>query len=208
MKRQTADGGGSCSFIRLLSARHGAPAHGADRISCHLLGAVARFAGAVGHHPGGAEWAGEVAVRDRGAGECAEGGDDGAGVRHPHAERRDRAEAADQPRGDADVRAGFGAAPARGSVTIDGTGVGPKLVDKLHVYVGDADTYFLDRATRALASWMKTTTNPHDEGYFLYGDNKPHCWSGPVSQAQRLGEMAMHGMRHMPAGTTTPWWTY
>jgi hypothetical protein len=86
--------------------------------------------------------------------------------------------------------------------------VGPKLVDKLHVYVGDADTYFLDRATRALESWMKTTTNPHYEGYFLYGDNKPHCWSGPVSQAQRLREMAMHGMRHMPAGTTTPWWTY
>ena len=46
--------------------------------------------------------------------------------------------------------------------------------------------------------------NPHYEGYFLYGDQKPHCWSGPVTPAQRLKEMAMHGMRHMPAGTTTP----
>ena len=86
--------------------------------------------------------------------------------------------------------------------------VGPKLVDKLHIYVGDADTYFLDRSTRELEAWMKTTQDPHYEGYFLYGDNKPHCWSGPVSTAQRLREMAMHGMRHMPPGTTTPWWKY
>ena len=86
--------------------------------------------------------------------------------------------------------------------------VGPKLVDKLHIYTGDADTYFLDRATRELEAWMKTTENPHYEGFFLYGDNKPHCWSGPVSQSQRLKEMAQHGMRHMPAGTTTPWWKY
>ncbi len=86
--------------------------------------------------------------------------------------------------------------------------VGPKLVDKLHIYTGDADTYFLDRATRELEAWMKTTENPHYEGYFLYGDQKPHCWSGPVTPAQRLKEMAMHGMRHMPAGTTTAWWKY
>lgn len=88
------------------------------------------------------------------------------------------------------------------------TSVGPKLVDKLHIYTGDADTYFLDRATRDLEAWMKTTENPHYEGYFLYGDQKPHCWTGPVSQSQRLKEMAQHGMRHMPAGTTTGWWKY
>ncbi|MEO8165090.1 MAG: hypothetical protein ABI619_06800, partial [Betaproteobacteria bacterium] len=28
------------------------------------------------------------------------------------------------------------------------TVVGPKLVDKIHIYTGDADTYQLDRATR------------------------------------------------------------
>ena len=86
--------------------------------------------------------------------------------------------------------------------------VGPKLVDKLHIYTGDADTYFLDRATRELEAWMKTTRDPHYEGFFMYGDQKPHCWSGPVTQAERLKEMAQHGLRHMPAGTTTPWWKY
>jgi hypothetical protein len=86
--------------------------------------------------------------------------------------------------------------------------VGPKLVDKLHIYTGDADTYFLDRATRELEAWMKTTQNPHYEGFFMYGDQKPHCWSGPVTPAERLKEMAQHGLRHMPQGTTTPWWEY
>ena len=88
------------------------------------------------------------------------------------------------------------------------TTVGPKLVGKLHVYIGDADTYFLDRATREMEAWMKTTQNPHYEGFFMWGDNKPHCWSGPVSTAERVKEMAQHGMRYKPAGTTTPWWRY
>ena len=86
--------------------------------------------------------------------------------------------------------------------------VGPKLVDKIHVYVGNMDSFFLDRATRELEAWMKTTQNPHYEGYFVYGDQKPHCWAGPGTSADRLREMAEFGLRHMPAGTTTPWWKY
>lgn len=86
--------------------------------------------------------------------------------------------------------------------------VGPKLVDKLHVYVGNMDSFFLDRATRELEAWMKTTENPHYEGYFVYGDQKPHCWAGPGTSADRLREMAEQGVRKMPAGTTTPWWKY
>lgn len=88
------------------------------------------------------------------------------------------------------------------------TTVGPKLVDKIHVYVGNMDSFFLDRATRELEAWMKTTQSPHYEGYFVYGDQKPHCWSGPGTSADRLRDMAESGLRHMPAGTTTPWWKY
>jgi hypothetical protein len=86
--------------------------------------------------------------------------------------------------------------------------VGPKLVDKIHVYVGDADTYQLDRATRQLEAWMKTTQNPHYEGYFLYGDGKPHCWSGPGTATDRIRDMAAFALAHKPNGVTTPWWTY
>ena len=86
--------------------------------------------------------------------------------------------------------------------------VGPELVDKIHIYVGNMDSFFLDRATRELQAWMKTTQNPHYEGEFVYGDQKPHCWSGPGTSADRLREMAEYGLRKMPQGTTTPWWNY
>jgi hypothetical protein len=86
--------------------------------------------------------------------------------------------------------------------------VGPKLVDKLHIYVGNMDNFHLDRATRELEAWMKTTENPHYAGYFLYGDQKGHCWSGPATSAERLREMGEYGLRKMPAGETAPWWTY
>jgi hypothetical protein len=84
--------------------------------------------------------------------------------------------------------------------------LGPKLVDKLFFYTGTMDTYFLNNSTTDLERWMKTTENPHYEGFFLYGDRRPHCWSGPLSAQERLKEFAQHIMRHAPAGATHPWW--
>jgi hypothetical protein len=86
--------------------------------------------------------------------------------------------------------------------------VGPKLVDKLFFYTGTMDTYLLNNSTSELERWMRTTENPHYEGFFMYGDRKPHCWSGPVSSQERLKEMAQHVMRHAPDGTTFPWWQF
>jgi hypothetical protein len=86
--------------------------------------------------------------------------------------------------------------------------VGPKLADKLHVYVGNMDSFFLERPVREMEAWMKTTEDPHYEGFFMYGDQKPHCWSGPGTSADRIREMAQYGLRKKPAGTTTPWWKY
>jgi hypothetical protein len=88
------------------------------------------------------------------------------------------------------------------------TTLGPKLVDKLHIYTGDMDTYYLNNSTKQLEQWMKTTANPHYPGFFMYGDGKGHCWSGPVTPAERLEEMAQYLLRKKPEGTTTPWWTY
>jgi len=86
--------------------------------------------------------------------------------------------------------------------------VGPKLVDKLYFFTGDADTYFLNNSTRDFQAWMKTTANPHYEASFMYGENKPHCWTGPVTPAERLKEIAQFIARKKPEGATTPWWTY
>ncbi|MAG71396.1 MAG: hypothetical protein CL471_14035 [Acidobacteria bacterium] len=88
------------------------------------------------------------------------------------------------------------------------TEVGPKLVDKLRVYTGTMDNFYLNNSTRELEQWMKTTENPHYEGFFMYGDGKGHCFSGPVSRAERLREMAQFIMTKKPEGATTPWWSY
>ncbi len=88
------------------------------------------------------------------------------------------------------------------------TTVGPNLVDKIHVYTGTMDTYYLNNSTKELQDWMRTTQNPHYEGYFLYGDGKPHCWSGPVTQGERLKEMAQFVMSKKPEAATSPWWRY
>ena len=70
------------------------------------------------------------------------------------------------------------------------------------------DTYYLNNSTKELENWMKTTTNPHYEGFFMYGNNKPHCWTGPVSPAERLKEIAQFIQRKRPEGATASWWTY
>lgn len=84
--------------------------------------------------------------------------------------------------------------------------VAPKLVDKIHVFVGDADNFFLNNGTRKLQDWMKTTQDPHYEGFFMYGAAKGHCYSGPVSSADRLKEMAQVILAKMPSDTIAGWW--
>ena len=46
----------------------------------------------------------------------------------------------------------------------------------------------LNNSTRELEQWIKTTENPHYEGFFMYGDGKGHCFRGPVTRAERLRE--------------------
>jgi S-formylglutathione hydrolase FrmB len=86
--------------------------------------------------------------------------------------------------------------------------LGPKIIDKVRVYTGDMDTFQLDKGVVLMEQWMKTTADPHYPGYFLYGDRKPHCWTGPVSQAERLREIAQFILQKKPDGATTPWWRY
>ncbi len=86
--------------------------------------------------------------------------------------------------------------------------LGPKLVDKLRIYTGDMDNYYLNNAVMEMEAWMQTTQNPHYPGFFMYGRGRGHCYSGPVSTAERLKEMAQHIMRHQPAVRDTQWWQY
>jgi hypothetical protein len=56
--------------------------------------------------------------------------------------------------------------------------LGQKLAGKIHVYVGSADTYFLNDAVYYLEDVLKATQNPPYGGEVKYGDRAEHCWNG------------------------------
>jgi|SRR5579862_1451334 len=95
----------------------------------------------------------------------------------------------------------------------------PKLLGKLHFFVGTMDTYQLNVGVEYLEAWMKQTEDPRLAGAdvpvsgvyraeFTYGDRKPHCWSGPDPTPVRIREMADYLLRHRPPGMPTPWYKY
>jgi hypothetical protein len=56
--------------------------------------------------------------------------------------------------------------------------LGPKLRDKLHIYVGTMDTWHLNNAVYLMEDFLKSTTNPPADAVVEYGERQPHCWSG------------------------------
>ncbi|HUJ40296.1 MAG TPA: hypothetical protein VLW54_07100 [Candidatus Acidoferrales bacterium] len=72
--------------------------------------------------------------------------------------------------------------------------LGPKLLGKLHVYCGSADTYFLNDAVYYLEDFLKSTTNPPYEGEVKYGDRAEHCWNGDPSLPNYLSRLHYNTM--------------
>jgi hypothetical protein len=72
--------------------------------------------------------------------------------------------------------------------------LGPKLQGKLHIYVGSADTYFLNDGVYYLEDFLKTTKNPPYDGEVKYGDRAEHCWNGDPTQPNYLSRLHYHTM--------------
>jgi hypothetical protein len=66
--------------------------------------------------------------------------------------------------------------------------LGPKLRGKLHIWVGEADEYFLNNGVRLLDEFLKRA-KPAFEGKITYGPAEGHDWRG-LSERQLLDEMA------------------
>jgi S-formylglutathione hydrolase FrmB len=95
----------------------------------------------------------------------------------------------------------------------DWTTLGPKLADKLHVCVGDADTFYLDRAVHLMQDFMETTTEPYYHGSFDFGQRKPHCYAGNFDPKVGLNqhyipEMVKHMEETAPKGADLSSWKY
>jgi hypothetical protein len=97
--------------------------------------------------------------------------------------------------------------------------LGPKLEGKLHLAVGDGDTYFLNNAVHLLQKQLDATRNPHSDATFQYGPGMPHCYTGGPSEytmqennanwAQRvLPLMVDHMLATAPPGSDVKSWRY
>lgn len=82
--------------------------------------------------------------------------------------------------------------------------LGPLVTDKLHIYVGDADTYNLNMGVRAMDAFLQTAKNPSFQGSITYQPMAPHCW-GPHGE-KLYDTMTRFMQAHAPAGATG--WIY
>jgi hypothetical protein len=72
--------------------------------------------------------------------------------------------------------------------------LGPQLEGKIHVYVGSADTYFLNDAVYYLEDVLKATQNPPYGGEVKYGDRAEHCWNGDPDLPNYLSRLHYNTM--------------
>jgi Putative esterase len=78
--------------------------------------------------------------------------------------------------------------------------IGPKLAGKIHIWIGDMDTYYLNDAVHLLDAYLATTKEPAWGGSITYGPLEPHCWSGPSTLSERIQMMADYAAANAPNG--------
>ena len=69
--------------------------------------------------------------------------------------------------------------------------LGPKLEGKLHIYVGEADNYFLNNAVYLVEDFLKTA-NPHYGGEVDYEPRAEHCWNGDHTRPNAISRLRYH----------------
>jgi len=84
--------------------------------------------------------------------------------------------------------------------------LGPKVAHKLHVYVGDMDSYYLNDGVEQLNAFLSKADNPKFTGEIVFQRRAPHCW-GPRG-AELLQKMTTHIEKYAPAGADLKSWRY
>jgi hypothetical protein len=85
--------------------------------------------------------------------------------------------------------------------------LGPKLRGKIHIYIGDMDTWYLNDAVYLMEDFLKQATNPPADAVVEYGDRKEHCWSGHDTQYW-LKSLESRILRTAPKGSDLKSWRY
>lgn len=95
--------------------------------------------------------------------------------------------------------------------------LGPRLAGKMHFYVGEADTWYLDRAVHLLRDFLESTTDPYAQASFDFGVREPHCYSGGGDSSGTAGmtipqrlypDMVRQMEKYAPPGADLTSWKY
>lgn len=96
--------------------------------------------------------------------------------------------------------------------------IGPKLEGKIHIYVGEADNYFLNNAVYLVDDFLKTTKNPFYGGEVDYECRAEHCWNGDHTRPNAISRLRYHQfyapkivdriMKSAPPGADLKSWRY
>ncbi len=84
--------------------------------------------------------------------------------------------------------------------------LGPKLAGKLHIYIGDMDSYYLNNAVHLLDGFLEQTTDPPYGGEVVFQPLAPHCW-GPKPD-DLIQKMDAYLRRTAPSGANLAAWHY
>jgi len=71
-------------------------------------------------------------------------------------------------------------------------GLGEKLAGKIHIYVGEADNYYLNNAVYLADEFLRGTKNPPYGGEIDYEPRAEHCWNGDHTRPNATARLRYH----------------
>ncbi len=96
--------------------------------------------------------------------------------------------------------------------------LGPKVNGKLHIYVGEADNYFLNDAVYLVEKRLKGLSHPAPDIEVDYQSRAEHCWNGDHTRPNAYSRLRYAQMfiprimdqirKHHPADADTLSWRY
>ncbi|MGC1783002.1 MAG: alpha/beta hydrolase-fold protein [Acidobacteriaceae bacterium] len=86
--------------------------------------------------------------------------------------------------------------------------IGPKLVGKLHFYVGDMDSFYLNLAMYRLQAFLESTNNPYYGGSFQFGHPMKGHGIRPTPTGDMLRAMASEIQKNAPTDSNPQAWHY
>ncbi len=72
--------------------------------------------------------------------------------------------------------------------------LGPKLVGKIHIYVGEMDNSYLNNAVYLMEEFLESTTDPYYDGLVDYEPRAGHCWNGDHERPNALSRLRYNQM--------------